>query len=135
MKLQSAAIALLWLMAMPSARKAKDIGQDRRRLLRAVEQQGHALEAADRMFGRDVAVAPARLILCIGDADERERHPVLRERQDGFAKTLLRRLKCDRHLSAPGVGRPSSLCPASEQPDNRASPNVKEAIRCRKELG
>jgi len=39
--------------------------------------QGHALEAADRVFGRDVAVAPARLILCIGDTDERERHPVL----------------------------------------------------------
>jgi hypothetical protein len=27
------------------------------------------------------------------------------------------------------------LCPASEQPDNRASPNVEKAIRCRKELG
>src|SRR5258708_22150015 len=73
--------------------EAKNIGQNRRCLLSAVEQQGDALKAADRMFGGDVAVAPARLILRIDDADKRECHPVLvRERQDGFAKTRLRRL-------------------------------------------
>ena len=73
--------------------EAKDIGQDRRRLLRAVEQQGHALEAADRMFGGNVLVAPARLILGIGDADERERHPILiRERQHGLTEALLQLL-------------------------------------------
>src|SRR5260221_374114 len=73
--------------------EAKHIGQDRCRLLRAVEKQRHAPQAADRMFGGDVLVAPARLILGIGDAGERERHPILiRERQHGLTEAFLQRL-------------------------------------------
>src|SRR6266581_5140766 len=76
-----------------ASRKAEHIGQDRRRLLRAFEEQRHAMQAADRMFGGDVLVAPTRLILGIGDADERERHPILiRKRQHGLTEALLQRL-------------------------------------------
>ena len=57
--------------------EAEHIGQDRYRLLRAVEKQRHSLQAADRVFGWYVLVTPARVILCIGDADERERHSIL----------------------------------------------------------
>jgi hypothetical protein len=72
--------------------EVEHIGQDRCRLLRAVEKQHHALQAADRVFGGNVLVAPARLILGIGDADERERHPILiRERQHGLTEALLQR--------------------------------------------
>jgi hypothetical protein len=63
------------------------------RLLHAVQKQRHALQAADRMFGGDVRVAPARLVLGIGNADERERHPILiREREHGLTEAFLRRL-------------------------------------------
>ena len=43
---------------------------------RLAEQQGHAMEAADRVLGRNVAVAPAVLVLGARNADERELHSV-----------------------------------------------------------
>ena len=75
-------------MAVP-----EHVGQDRSRLVNAVKQQCHALETADRVLGRDVAVAPARLVLGAGDTDERERHAVwIREWQHGLAEALFQPL-------------------------------------------
>ena len=82
--------------------EAEHVGQDRCRLLRAVEKQGHALEAADRMFGGNVPVAEARLILGIGNADERKCHPIwIRERQHGLSEALLKRLVVNSLLGDP----------------------------------
>ena len=54
------------------------------------------MEAADRMLGRNVAVAPAGLVLGTGNADQRERHAVrIGEGQHGLAKALLQRLVGD----------------------------------------
>ena len=56
--------------------EAEHIGEDRGGRLRVVDQQRHAMEAADRMLGRNVAVAPGFLVLGARHADQREAHAV-----------------------------------------------------------
>ena len=76
--------------------EAEHVGQDRAGRRGVLEQQRHAVKAADRVLRRHVAVAPAGLALGAGDADQREAHAVgIGERQHGFAEALLRRLMGD----------------------------------------
>src|SRR3954447_17577065 len=54
--------------------KTEHVSEDRRGFVRALQQQCHAMEAADRMLRGDVPVAPPQLVLGAGNADERKRH-------------------------------------------------------------
>jgi uroporphyrinogen decarboxylase len=49
--------------------KAQHIGKDRAGGGRIVEQQRHAMKAADRMLGRNVAVTPTRSSCCLRNAN------------------------------------------------------------------
>ena len=82
--------------------EAEHVGQDRGGRRGVIEQQGHAMKAADRVLGRNVAIAPARLVLGAGHADEREAHAVgIGEGQHGFAEALFQRLMRDALLEQP----------------------------------
>ena len=51
------------------------------------------MEAADRMLGRNVAVAPSRSGSGVSNADQGQPHSIgIRERKDRLAETLLQRL-------------------------------------------
>lgn len=51
--------------------EAEHVGEDRAGLLGLVDQQRHAVKAADRVFRRHVAIAPAGLVFRAGNADQR----------------------------------------------------------------
>jgi hypothetical protein len=49
----------------------------------------HALQASDHMLGGEVPITTARFIFGIGDADDRQWHPILiRESQQGPSEAL-----------------------------------------------
>src|SRR5271169_5978556 len=54
------------------------------------------MEATDRVFSRNVAIAPTSFVLGAGDGDQGEAHPVrIGERQNGFAEALFERFVGD----------------------------------------
>src|SRR5271169_6580862 len=54
------------------------------------------MEATDRVFSRNVAIAPTSFVLGAGDRDQGEAHPVrIGERQNGFAEALFERFVGD----------------------------------------
>ena len=108
--------------------EAEHVGQDRAGRCRVLQQQADAVEAADRVLGRDLAVAPGRLVLDAGDGDERQVHavPVL-EREHGLAEALLQRLVRDalldeavRPVADGTLGHPEQRSPGSGR--RRAGP-------------
>ena len=69
--------------------EAEHVGEDRTGLLGLLQQKRHAMEAADRVLRRNVAIAPAGLVLRAGNADQSEAHAVrIGEGQHGFAEAL-----------------------------------------------
>jgi hypothetical protein len=76
--------------------KAEHVGENRTGLRRLLKQQRHAVEAADRVLRRNIAIAPAGLVLRAGNADQRQAHAVrIGERQHGLAEALLQCLMRD----------------------------------------
>jgi len=54
------------------------------------------METANRVFGRHLAITPARFVLRAGNANQREAHPVrIGEGQQGFAEALFQRFMSD----------------------------------------
>ena len=78
---------------LAGAPETENVPSGSRRSARVVEQQRDAVEAADRVFGRNVAgLLQAGLALRAGDANQREVHAVrIGERKHGLAEALLRR--------------------------------------------
>ena len=68
----------------------------------ALQQQRHAVESADRVLRRHIAIAPAGLVLDAGNSYQRETHTIgISEREHRFAGPLLQRLMGDALFDEP----------------------------------